>query len=172
MRKITILPLCSLLLAGFLLAGCSAYQFATPSASWQSLIGQLQYASPKRSIIGDTVVTRMGADDFQLDFMAGPGLPILKLRQQGDKGRAEAAFAHVSWQGSTARPPGPLKSWFALREVFSAVAALGSKDIKTTLNSQKPGEWSADVEITGGKPASVKITFPRSREQFHFRFSR
>jgi hypothetical protein len=155
-----------------LLAGCSTYQFITPSASWQTLIGQLQYVSPKHSIIGDTVVTRMGDNDFQLDFMAGPGLPILKLRKQGDKGRAEAAFARVSWQGNADHPPGPLKSWFALHEVFSAVAGLRDRNIKTTLQSQKPGLWSAEVEIANGKPVSVRIKFPRSKEEFNFHFSR
>ena len=170
MRKFLTLPVCCLLAAG-LLAGCSTYQFATPSASWQTLIGQLQYVSPKRSIIGDTVVTRMGDSDFQLDFMEGPGLPILKLRKQGNRGRAEAAFARLSWQGNADHPPGPLRRWFALHEVFSAVAALHERNIKTTLHSEKPDTWTADTELADGKPVSVKITFPRSKEEFNFHFS-
>lgn len=172
MRRLLLIPICCFLAAGMLLTGCSTYQFVTPSANWQTLIGQLQYVSPKRSIIGDTVVTRMGADDFQLDFMAGPGLPILKLRQQGDKGRAEAAFARLSWQGSAEHPVGPLKSWFGLREVFSDIAELKEKNARTTLHSEKAGFWTADVEIADGKPVSVRIVFPRSREKFNFHFSR
>ncbi|HWB60532.1 MAG TPA: hypothetical protein VG733_13645 [Chthoniobacteraceae bacterium] len=168
MRKLPTL----LLAACVLLAGCSTYQFITPTAQWQTLIGQLQYVSPKRSMIGETVVTRNGDADFQLDFMTGPGLPILKLRKEGNKGRAEAAFARMSWQGDANHPVGPLKSWFALHEVFSGVAAIHARDTKTTLQSQKPGEWTADVEIAGGKPVSVRITFPRSKEQFNFHFSR
>ena len=91
----------------------------------KTLVGQLQYVSPKRSIIGETVVTRMGDDQFQLDFMTGPGLPILKLRKDGIRGPApRRRFARaVSWQGNADHPPGPLKSWLALHEVFSAVAA-------------------------------------------------
>ena len=171
MRRLLQIPVYCFLAAGLLLAGCSTYQFITPSANWQPLIGQLQYVSPKHSIIGDTVVTRLGENDFQLDFMAGPGLPVLKLRQQDDKGRAEAAFARVSWQGNADRPPGPLKSWFALREVFSAIAALKEKNIKTSLHSEKAGFWSADVEVADGRPVSVRITFPHSKEQFNFHFS-
>lgn len=172
MRRFLQIPVYCLLAAGMLLAGCSTYQFATPSENWQPLIGQLQYVSPKHSIIGDTVVTRMGENDFQLDFMAGPGLPILKLRQQGDKGRAEAAFARVSWQGNAARPPGPLKSWFALREVFSAIAALKEKNTRTSLHSATPGLWTADVEVADGKPGSVRIVFPHTKEKFNFHFGR
>ena len=172
MRRFHTFPVYCFLAASLLLAGCSTYQFVTPSANWQTLIGQLQYISPKRSIIGETVVTRMGDNDFQLDFMTGPGLSILKLRKEGNKGRAEAAFARLSWQGNADRPVGPLKSWFALHEVFSAVAALRDRNINTVLHSQKPGFWNAEVELADGKPVNVRITFPRSKEKFNFHFSR
>lgn len=171
-RHLTTLPVYCFIAAGLLLAGCSTYQFLTPSASWQTLTGQLQYVSPKHSIIGETVVTRMGDTDFQLDFTTGPGLSILKLRKQGDKGRAEAAFARLSWQGNADHPVGPLKSWFALHEIFSAVATLHDRNTKATLQSQKPGLWTAEAEVVDGKPVNVKITFPHSKEKFNFHFSR
>ena len=171
MRRFLTFPVYCFLAAG-LLAGCSTYQFKTPAANWQTQIGQLQYISPKRSIIGETVVTRMGDNDFQLDFMTGPGLSILKLRKDGNKGRAEAAFARVSWQGNADHPVGPLKSWFALHEVFSDIVALHEQAITTELHSQKPGFWKAQVEVVDGKPVSVRIQFPQSKEQFNFHFSR
>jgi hypothetical protein len=172
MRKFVTITLPCFLAAALLLAACSTYQFATPTANWQTLIGQLQYISPKHSIIGETVVTRSGDEEFQLDFMAGPGLPILKLRKQGKRGRAEAAFARVSWQGDADRPPGPLKRWFTLHKVFSAVANLHEKNATTTLNSQEPGFWTATVKLSDGKPIDLKIKFPRSKEEFNFHFSR
>ena len=172
MRKLLKIPLHCFLAAGLLLTGCSIYQFTTPTANWQTLVGQLQYVSPKHSIIGETVVTRSGDNDFQLDFMTGPGLPILKLRKQGNRGRAEAAFARVSWQGDADHPPGPLKRWFAMHEVFSAVAGLHDRNVTTSLNSQTPGFWTANVTVTDGKPVDVRIRFPRSKEEFNFHFSR
>jgi len=101
MRRFLTAPACLFIIASLLLAGCSTYQFVTPTAQWQTLVGQLLYSSPKRSIIGETVVTRMNDDQFQLDFMTGPGLSILKLRKDGTRGRAEAAFARVSWPRPT-----------------------------------------------------------------------
>lgn len=162
----------SIFAASLLLAGCSTYQFVTPTARWQTHIGQLQYTSPKHSIIGETVVTRMGDDQFQLDFMTGPGLPILKLRKDGARGRAEAVFAKLSWQGNAGHPPGPLKSWFALHEVFSSVAALPGSPVHAPLHSRKPGFWNAEAVLVEGKPVEIKIEFPRSREHLNFHFSR
>lgn len=155
-----------------LFAGCATYQFVTPTSHWQTLIGQLQFTSPKRSIIGETVVTRMGDDQFQLDFMTGPGLSILKLRKDGKRGRAEAAFARLSWQGNANHPVGPLKSWFALHEVFSAMESQPHGPSSTkTFQSQKPGFWTAEVTFANGKPEAVKISFPQSKERFFFHFS-
>lgn len=171
MRRFFSFSLHPLIAVCLFLAGCSAYQFATPSAQWQTRIGQLQYISPKHSIIGETVVTRNGDQDFQLDFMTGPGLPILKLRKEGDRGRAEAAFARVSWQGNADRPVGPLKSWFALHEVFSDVAALRQKTGVAELRSKKPGFWNAKATIANGNPLDIRIEFPRSKEQFNFHFA-
>ncbi len=172
MRRFLTFPVYCFLAAGLLLAGCSTYQFVTPAANWRTQIGQLQYISPKRSIIGETVVTRTGASDFQLDFMTGPGLSILKLRKEGNKGRAEAAFARVSWQGNADHPVGPLKSWFALEEVFAAVDALHQTNTSATLHSQKPGFWTAQAVVADGKPVDLRIKFPNSKEQFNFHFSR
>src|SRR6266436_9605198 len=107
-----------LLIPVLLLQGCQTTQptFATPDARWQTFIGQLQYASPKRSIIGDCVVSVYKDQQFQLDFMAGPGFPLLKLRIAGNLARADGAFAMFPWQGKTDFPPARLESWVATRE--------------------------------------------------------
>ena len=154
-----------------LVTGCSTYQFTTPTANWQTQIGQLLYGSPKRTIIGETVVTRMGDSQFQLDFMAGPGLSILKLRKDGNRGRAEAAFARVSWQGNADHSVGPLKSWFALHEVFTAADALHGTSSHNELHSQNKVLWTADASVVNGRPTVIKIEFPRSKERFFFHFS-
>jgi len=172
MRRFFTAPTCFFIAVCLLLAGCSTYQFVTPSAKWQTQVGQLFYSSPKRSIIGETVVTRTGDSQFQLDFMTGPGLSILKLRKDGARGRAEAAFARVSWQGNADHPVGPLKSWFALHEVFTMADAIKGTVAHTALRSQKPGFWTADVQTAEGKPVAVKIDFPQSKERFFFHFSR
>ena len=170
-RLFTVNTIC-LIAACLFLAGCSTYQFVTPTANWQTLVGQLLYSSPKRTIIGETVVTRMGDDQFQLDFMTGPGLSILKLRKDGPRGRAEAAFARVSWQGNADHPPGPLKSWLALHQIFTAITALHGSPTHAELHSEKPGFWTATAQLVDGKPVEVKIEFPASKERFFFHFGR
>jgi hypothetical protein len=171
MRRILAISICCILTAGVLLSGCSTYQFVTPAANWQTFIGQLQYTSPKRSIIGDTVVRQLGTDQFQCDFLAGPGLPILSLRKDGKRGRAEAAFARVSWQGDADHPVGPLKSWFALPDIFAQATALKGTTV-TALQSDKPGFWSAQAQVQDGNLVALKIEFLRSKERFFFHFTR
>ena len=171
MRRPIPAPIHCLIAICLLLGGCSTYQFVTPNAGWRTQIGQLLYSSPKRTVIGETVVTRMGDSQFQLDFMAGPGLPILTLRKDGTRGRAEAAFARVSWQGNADHAVGPLKSWFALHEVFTAADALHGSSVHTKLNSEKADFWTADVTIVNGKPVELKIEFPHTKERFFFHFS-
>lgn len=171
MQRLLTRPARFFLAACLLLAGCSAYQFDRPATNWQTLVGQLQYASPKRSIIGETVVSRFGDEELQLDFAAGP-VPILKLRKDGKRGRAEAAFARVSWQGNADHPPGPLKSWFALHEVFAQAAKQHGTSANVALHSDKPGSWNAKATFENGKPVDVQVDFPHSRERFHFHFGR
>jgi hypothetical protein len=169
MRRIHLHPFHLLLAAGLLLAGCATYQFDRPATNWQTLVGQLQYSSPKRSIIGETVVSRFGENELQLDFAAGP-VPILKLRKDGARGRAEASFARVSWQGNADHPPGPLKSWFALHEVFAQAAKQHGSSANVALHSEKPDFWNATATFAQGKPVDVLVNFPHSKERFHFHF--
>jgi len=154
------------------MAGCQSIQqtFSKPDARWHTEIGQLQYSTPKRSVIGEVVVTSLVNREFQLDFMAGPGFPIMKLRQSGDSAHAEAAFAHASWSGRTAHTPGKLKPWLALADVFSQLA--GSKANQVTLQSKTTGFWSATANLSGGRPLDVTVQFPQSKERFVFHFNR
>ncbi len=103
-----------------LLAGCQTpLVFPAPDARWETRVGQLQYVTPTRSIIGDCVVSRRGAD-FQLDFRTGPGFPLLRLWRSGEKARAEGVIARGSWQGDPAHPPANLVGFMKLPAAFSA----------------------------------------------------
>ena len=168
--KILIIP--ALLLA-CLIAGCQTtpLTFQRPGSRWQTETGQLQYSTPRRSIIGECVVTCFDDTEFQLDFLAGPGFPIMKLRQSLDFARAEVAFAHVSWQGKTAHPPAKLKPWLALRDFFSRLSSQPSSDGHVTIQSNTQGFWKADATLKGGRPTDVTVEFPETRERFVFHFN-
>ena len=169
--KIPIIPL--LALAG-LMAGCQSVtkNFHRPDASWRTEIGQLQYSNPKRSVIGEVVVTTLVNREFQLDFMAGPGFPIMKLRQSGDVARAEAAIARASWSGKTEHAPHKLKPWFALAGIFSQLAETDPAKTRVALQSKEPGFWNASANLASARPLDVTVDFPKSRERFVFHFNR
>jgi hypothetical protein len=168
--KILQFPIISLIC---LLAGCQTrpVQFQTPTSKWQTETGQLQYSTPKRSIIGETVVTTYKDTDFQFDFLAGPGFPIMKLRLANGVVRAEAAFAKATWQGSPAHAPGKLKPWLGLQEVFSQIAKQSTRNGTVTLQSPQPGFWHAKALLADGRPEDVTVDFPASRDQFVFHFN-
>lgn len=155
------------------LAGCQTSQptFHTPDARWHTETGQLQYSNPKRSIIGETVVTALDHQEFQLDFMAGPGFPIMKLRQSGDKAHAESALARVSWNGKSEHPPGKLKPWLALADVFWQLSDFHATKTQVAIQSAQPGFWNAKAKLNQGRPADVTILFPHSNERFVFHFN-
>jgi len=159
-----------LLLLIVVFSGCQAPQqtFHTPDARWHTETGQLQYSNPKRSIIGETVVTALDHQEFQLDFMAGPGFPIMKLRRSSDMAHAESALAHVSWNGKTEHPPGKLKPWLALADVFWRLSDSNASQIQVILQSSQAGFWKATANLKLGRPADVTIEFPQSQERFIF----
>lgn len=161
-----------LVIAG-LTAGCqnTAQYFHQPDARWHTGIGQLQYSTSKRSIIGEVVVTTLVNREFQLDFMAGPGFPIMKLRQSGDIAHAEAAFARASWSGKTEHAPGKLRPWIALGDVFSQLAGQPSFITHATLQSRQTGFWNATANLSGGRPLDVTVQFPKTGERFVFHFN-
>ena len=150
------------------LAGCQIpLRFPTPGANWRTGVGQLQYVTPQRSVIGETVVSRFDPANFQLDFVAGPGVPLMRLRETEGAARAEGVFARGSWQGAPVHVPNRLKSWVALREVFAALDASRSRQL--TLKSPD-GKWIAHAEQTAGQPRRISIDFPATGERFVFVF--
>ncbi len=154
-----------------LVAGCQApLTFPAPDAKWRTMTGQLQYVTPQRSVIGDCIVSALHGDQFQLDFVAGPGFPLMKLRQSGKMARAEGVFARGSWQGAAAQAPERLKSWFALRDILSAAMRSGAARL------QSPGFWNAQSR-NGGQDITVQFVrgdMPRKSawmERFVFHFN-
>lgn len=157
----------ALILATF--SGCQTPgEFPAPGAHWKNAQGQLQYTTPKRSVIGETVLSGNGARDFQLDYTAGPGLPLMRLRESGTAARMEGVFAGGSWQGEPEHVHGRLASWAALREVFAAVQEKGATP-SATLHSA-PGSqviWTAQLIQTPGNQR-IRVEFPKTKERFTF----
>ncbi|MGZ5023575.1 MAG: hypothetical protein ACXWBS_01800 [Chthoniobacterales bacterium] len=107
------------LLAVFGLTSCSTmstHQFAAPAPDWQSKVGQLAYAGPKTSLIGEVVVRYSKAADFELTFTKGPGVKLLVIRQDAQFASAEGPLARGSWSGPIASAPARLRGWFSLRD--------------------------------------------------------
>jgi len=94
--------------------------FAPPTEAWRTSVGQVQYATPERTLVGDAIVSRYGSDQFQFDFLLGPGVPALRLRIDGERAAAEGLLARGSWSGKTGKP-GRMAKWVALRDLFAAV---------------------------------------------------
>lgn len=152
----------------------TAGQFPTPGSNWRTSIGQLQYVTAKRSVIGEAVVSHQGTHDFQLDFTSGPGVPLMKLRESGGSGRAEGVFARGTWQGDPTHATGPLASWMALREAFAAIDTASSRAKTGHVTAQSPAgarhAWAAQADFS--QPRRIRVQFPRTGERFVFVFSK
>ncbi len=109
-----------LLAAAFCLASCATvrHQFAPPEPAWETRVGQLQYRSPKTSLIGDVLVRSSGAGDFELTFSKGPGVTLLTVRQDAKFVRVSGPLARGSWSGPPNEAPARLRGWVAVREVL------------------------------------------------------
>jgi len=152
------------------LSGCQTpREFPAPGSQWKNAQGQLQYTTPKRSLIGETVLSGNGMQDFQLDYLAGPGVPLMRLREAGNVARMEGVFAGGSWQGDPAHAHGRLASWAALREVFAALQT--HIDAPSATLHSAPGAltpWTAQLAQAPGAPQRIRIDFPKTRERFTF----
>jgi hypothetical protein len=103
------------------ITACQTTQpFPKPDATWQTRVGQLQYAGAGRSVVGECVVSRRGTNEFQLDFHSGPGFPLLRLWRSGDQVRAEGLLARGSWHGNANRAPERLRGWSKMAADFPA----------------------------------------------------
>ena len=151
--------------------GESRLVFPEPGPAWQTHVGQLRYVTPQRAVIGETVVSREGASEFQLDFMTGPGVPLMRLREEGQTVLAEGLFARGRWEGRPGRA-GRLSGWVALREVFAALDRPGSRAREAHSPEGSSVPWSARAEYSGQRLERLEASFPRTRERFIFVFPR
>ncbi len=173
-------------------SGCRSLRFGAPEPAaypvpgpgWKTALGQLRYATPQRAVIGEAVVSRRparaeegrdggrDAGDFQLDFVAGPGLPLMSLREAGSRAKAEGLFARGRWAGDPARA-GRLASWMTLRDAFAALDAHPRQ--RTQEARSAPGckpAWSARREPADGGKKRITVEYPATGERFVFVFAR
>jgi len=124
-------------IASAALCGCQTpHAFPKPDATWQTRVGQLQYVGGGRSVIGDCVVSRRGATDFQLEFSSGPGFPLLRLSRAGQIARAEGVLARGAWQGDPQQAPEQVRGWM---RVAHSRAVPGS-ETRQIIDSPETGE--------------------------------
>ncbi len=102
------------------LTSCQTFrhQFTQPAPEWQTRNGQLQYRSPKTSLIGDVLVRNSTAGDFELTFSKGPGIALLTVRQDEKFVRVSGPLARGSWSGPPNDAPARLRGWVALRDLL------------------------------------------------------
>ena len=152
------------------LSACqTAREFPAPGSHWKNAQGQLQYTTPKRSVIGEVVLSGNGLQDFQLDFSAGPGVPLMRLQESGAIARMEGMFVLGSWQGNPAHAHGHLASWTRLREVFAALETqIDAPYAKLASTPGTGSPWTAQLTQAPGQPQRIRIEFPKTRERFTF----
>jgi hypothetical protein len=96
----------------------SRHQFSEPAAGWRTKTGQLLYATPGRTLIGDVIVRFAKTGDFQLIVSKGPGITLLSLRQDAGFAEVKGFFAGRGWSGPVEQAPPQLRGWLALRDQF------------------------------------------------------
>ena len=133
-----LLALAASVLLAISFAGCqttaSSHQFAEPAGGWQTRTGQLAYADPRMSLIGEVLVRSSKEGDFQLTFTKAGGITLLSLRQDANFAQAEGPLARGRWSGRTADAPARLRGWFELRDKLAA--ARGSSSIRHQAGEQ------------------------------------
>jgi hypothetical protein len=105
------------------LTGCettSQHQFAEPSRDWHVRTGQVMYASPTATIIGEVVVRFSKTGEFELTVSKGPGVALIVLRQDATFARVAGPLAGGHWSGPIEQAPPRLRSWLQLRDKLIA----------------------------------------------------
>ena len=151
--------------------GTREVQFTASKSPWRTSVGQLQYANPKRSVIGGVVVSRRGPNDFRLEFTAGPGVPLLRLQESATLARAEGLFARGFWVGEPKKAPRHLESWVSLREIFASVEGTGKARVTPVSFKSAAGDpnpWSATAEVADGKTRRLQVSFAQTGERLTF----
>ncbi|MGI9088317.1 MAG: hypothetical protein ACR2HH_11345 [Chthoniobacterales bacterium] len=122
-------------LSAIALAGCqttATHQFAAPTDAWQTRTGQLAYKGPRISLIGELIVRSSTDGTMELSFTKGPGVTLMRIRQDAQFASAEGPLTHGHWSGPAAKAPVRLRGWFALREKILA----GEKSAKITAGAE------------------------------------
>jgi hypothetical protein len=92
------------------------HQFTEPQGGWRVRSGQLRYASPTATLIGEVVVRFSKSGDFELTFSKGPGVALIVVRRDATFARVEGPLARGSWSGRIDQAPPQLRSWIGLRD--------------------------------------------------------
>ena len=107
----------------FLLISCettSQHQFAEPSRDWHMRTGQLMYAGPTATIIGEVVVRFSKGGEFELTVSKGPGVALIVVRQDATFASVEGPLAGGRWSGPIEQAPPRLRGWLQLRDKLIA----------------------------------------------------
>ena len=159
-----------------LVSGCALVQskraFPPQNPNAQNLVGQLYYASAKRSFVGD-FTARVSQTDFQLDVSKGPGMSLIFVRRNDDALARVEALGHP-WQGNPRFAPGIIKSWLALGDALSKAAQSAQPNAVKTNGTQTFALSTGSAKLTtkNGGAERLEVNFPASREHFVFQFSR
>ena len=141
-----------ILLSAILLAGCqSVKELSGLGPEAKTRIGQLNYITRNRSIVGDIVLRNLTGGDYDLSFLKG-GVPVLEFQTRGSRMTATGLLIRTGWSGELAHAPGPLRSWAMLREVLPYFDT-------NVPSAQKPGKWSATFQRKGDMLLRADVQF-------------
>ncbi len=143
-----------LLFTAALLAGCqTGHELPGLGSGATTRGGQLRYATPGRSLVGDFVLRSSANGDYDLS-LSKSGVSLLQLQVHGDRLAATGSLARAGWTGPAARVPGQLRTWAELREVIPAFGGNGAE-------ASRPGKWQARFARQGAVLQSAQIRFAR-----------
>lgn len=153
-----------ILLSLFVLAGCqSVKEISGLGPEAKTRVGQLQYVTRSRSIVGDIILRNLTGGDYDLSFSKG-GVPLLEFQTRGSRMTATGLFIRTGWSGELAHAPRSLRPWAMLREVLPYFDT-------NAPSAQSAGRWSARFERKGGMLLRADVEFS-GRSSMAFSFGR
>ena len=135
----------------FVVAGCATAPTPTPIGPFKIKTGQVLYASPKTTIVGN-FIAKVSPSDFMFDLSKGPGASLISVRSHG-KDFVSIVAQGRHWQGNPRFAPKIVKTWAALRCAFD----------------NAPAPEGCTIQRNG---RIVTVEFPASRERFVFHIDR